>query len=103
MCAEIIMQRVWGRENKQLRAKEMVTCFFPMNNGNGKKLLTVEVVALPVGVIEDPKSFVPVIENWEELEEESQYKVVVVPIENINGGAHFIETYKGAGGNNLLE
>lgn len=103
---QITMRRIWGQGNKMVRAGERILCEFPVKNGDGKlriNILTVEVVALPAGAIRSPRKFVPVVKNWENLEENGNipsYQVEVVPIENIKG-AHHIELHNGGGGNNF--
>jgi len=106
MFEKITRRRIWGNGNNKLRAGERVLCEFPSTNGDSKTIvttLTVEVVALPAGTIRNPRNFVPVVKNWENLEENGNiphFQIVVVPIENIKG-AHYIEIHNGGGGNNF--
>jgi len=106
MFEQITMRRIWGNEDKRLRTGERVYCEFSKTDKSGKNVtivLTVEVAALPAGVIKCPRKSVPVIKNWEILQENGiipQFEVVVVPIENIHG-THHIEFHNGGGGNNF--
>ena len=105
MFERITMRRIWGNCDRKLRAGERVLCEFPSCNGNGQTVstLTVEIVALPAGTVKNPRNFVPVVKNWENLQENgniSQYQIEIVPIESIKG-AHHIELHNGGGGNNF--
>ena len=92
MTQEIVMQRIWGKDKHQLRAEEKVLWKKP-NNG---KPITVEIMALPIGTVENPEQQVPIVTNWRELDEDGgnlpTFNVLIVPIESIIG-AHPIQVY----------
>jgi len=89
MVQEIIgMQRIWGTGNKQLSAGEAIK----FKNG-GKTDISVLVVALPKGMVEDPENYVPIVKNFEAILEDDlrDYEVIIVPISDIKD-AHFRQT-----------
>ena len=84
---KIEIQTVWG-DGKVLVAGDHVSCDLPSGNGGIFKDCCVEVVALPVNIIENPELFVPVLRIWEDplpVDEARTKEVYIIPIENVKG------------------
>jgi hypothetical protein len=88
----IVMRRVFGENNEKdpENCKQLVAGdYVKYRNGHGKDIEAL-VVAIPNELISDPKKYVPIVQNLQDVVEDDgeTYKVKLFPIAEINS-AHF--------------